>query len=155
MIYRPVMLAVVTAVIALVAASGGIRPAKIAHASVLTPAICDSIPKYYCSRVEFDRVTGGFTIRTYQHRGATDGGAQKWRRYYVQESAWPSGTFLYNVPSTGWSYNQSLPSTYTAVSRGVTYYQHINVHFGFQFYECIPGQCYYWWGDTDQIMLAV
>lgn len=122
--------------------------------ATLTPSLCDPTPKYYCSRVSFTRVTGGYTISSYQHRGAIDGGADKWRRYYVQESTWPGGTFLYNVPSTAWKYNVDLPSSYTSVARGITYYQHINVHFGFQYYECVPGECYYWWGDTDQIMLA-
>lgn len=130
-------------------------PTPAAHAE-LTPAICDQpYAKYYCSRASFTRVTSGFTINSYQHKGAIDGGADKWRRYYVQESAWPSGTFLYNVPSTDWKSNVSMPSSYTSVSRGVTYYQHINAHFGFQYYECVPGQCYYWWGDTDQIFLAI
>jgi hypothetical protein len=156
MVFRPAILAVVVAVIALAAVSGPTGSMRVAHASVLTPAHCDPDPKYYCSRVEFDRVTGGFIIRTYQHRGATDGGAQRWQRNYVQESAYPSGTFLHNVPETSWSTNEFLPSSYTSVSRGVTYYQHINVHFGFQYYECTPDAgCYYWWGDTDQIMLAV
>lgn len=156
MVIRSLTLAFVIAAIAFVVAPG-YGPAwnvPVANASVLTPARCDPDVKYFCSRVEFDRVTGGYIIRTHQHRGARDGGAQKWRRYYVRETAWPSGAFLYNVPSTGWSTNLNLPSSYTSASRGVTYYQHINVHFGFEFYECIPGQCYTWWGDTDQIMLA-
>jgi hypothetical protein len=118
-----------------------------------TPALCDPTPKYYCSRIDFTRVTGGYTVNSYQHRGAIDGGAKRWRRHYVEERTYPGGAFLYNVPSTSWKTNVSLPTSYTTVTRGVTYYQHIRVRFGFEFYEC-TSSCYSWWGDTYQILLA-
>lgn len=117
-----------------------------------TAGQCDSVPKYYCTYINYTSATY-ITINARYWEGAIDGGAYRWRLDYAIDYWW-------DVGSSSWQrgYDATGPSAYRTnvqfdgfTCGGCVSYGYntpaVRVDMLIRFDECAPS-CYAWYSPV-------
>lgn len=117
----------------------------------LSPVLCDAVPKYYCSRVEWYSGSNTTTVSARQYKGGLgSGGAQQWQHYYTTEwysngSEWVK---VNTFGASGWysSPYSGLSDWYNVSAAGIGYpYTDMAILMKMQFKEqSSPTEWYFW-----------
>ncbi len=118
--------------------------------TVVTPQQCDSTPKYYCAFVQYIAGYGNVTVDIRAYKGATDGGAFKWRLLYFKDYYWDAGCQCYRLSMSfgpsNWRTNYYLPGYYWSYSQDNTLNSSSAlVRARFHYKEWTPSQGTYDW----------
>lgn len=113
--------------------------------ALTTPQTCDRDVKYYCAYVEYTDNGSYVDVQNRWYRGAIDGGAKKWQRFWMADWWW-NGSQWQLVRSFGegpWYTNVTFEAWH-AIGLG-TISQPAAVNLRIRYEECIPGNCPYNW----------
>ncbi len=133
-----------------------------AKALVGTPYQCDSVPKYYCSTVQFDGGSPAANVaRYYEAQTSGDPLMVRWHLWWMQDwtcNPYPSCTWLRNYGAQDWQTNSTW--VWWSISLNPTMNQDALVNMKIQFHDvntqtgdfwdwCSPQLDHYLWNVTS------
>ncbi len=101
---------------------------------------CDATPKYWCTHVIYT----GTTLHERDFLGARDGGAQKWRLYYINDYYWNGSGWTWNSIYGPGAWHTNIAFDFWRCYCGDEYLPNGGrVQMQLEYYECTDG-CYTW-----------